>query len=178
MDSSSGVEQLVAQPGTGPTILDVIRRQLEPTLEMLQEVIDECPEELWDAGHGNVPLWQQAYHSIYWLHAWARDWTRPFEPPVFHTREALDMAAGATPVFTRQQLADYLGRVRAECDAFLRGFTPESLVEEQEAFGVKWTPADRLLGQIRHVQHHVGSMHTVLYGQTGRVPRWIGYGEE
>jgi hypothetical protein len=32
-----------------PTRVDVFRRHLEPTLEMLGQCIDACPDDLWDA---------------------------------------------------------------------------------------------------------------------------------
>ncbi len=159
------------------TIVDIIRRNLEPTLEMLSDIIEECPDEVWVADDGNAPIWQQTYHTVFWLNAWARDWAKPFERPSFHTREALDMVKGAAPVLTRQRLAEYLRRARAECDAFLDDLTPESLVLEYEAFGKRWTHADRILGQIRHVQHHVGAAHAIMCEKTGKTPRWVGYNE-
>ena len=40
--------------------------------------------------------------------------------------------------------------------------------------GLRTSMLDRMLEQLRHVQHHVGSMHTQLKRTIGRAPEWIG----
>lgn len=163
--------------GNVPTITEILRRQLKPTLQMLSNAIRTCPDEIWGATDENAPLWQQAYHTLFWLNAWLRDWGQKLEYPYFHTREALDMTRGASPVITRAQIEEYMDKVFSDCEAFLEAITPESLTQETEAFGKKWTVADRILMQIRHVQHHVGSMHSVLRRKAGTAPQWIGFNE-
>ena len=46
--------------------LDIIKRQFDPCLEMLGEIIDVCPEDLWLQEEAGAPFWQQVYHTIYW----------------------------------------------------------------------------------------------------------------
>lgn len=70
------------------SITDVLRRQLTPSIEMLQDVIEQCPEDMWEMDGRNAPIWEQVYHATYWLNAWARDWSIPFEKPAFHLVQA------------------------------------------------------------------------------------------
>jgi hypothetical protein len=156
---------------------EILRRNLRPTLDMLSNAVHSCPDDVWDAADETAPIWQQAYHTLFWLNAWLRDWNREFEPPAFHSDAARDLVRGAVPALSRSQIEGYMGQVYSGCEAYLDSISPDSLTEETEAFGQKWTLADRIVGQIRHVQHHVGSMHSILKRKSGKTPGWLGFNE-
>ena len=160
-----------------PTIVEILRRNLAPTLQMLSNAIRTCPDEMWNAADEGAPLWQQAYHTLFWLNAWARDWGQKLEYPSFHSDKARDLIVGASPVITKAQMEAYMDKVFSDCEALMDTVTPERLTQEIEAFGKQYTIADRVLGQIRHVQHHVGTMHGVLKRKTGHTPHWVGFNE-
>jgi hypothetical protein len=160
-----------------PTVVEILHRNLAPTLQMLSNVIRTCPDEMWNASDEGVPLWQQAYHTLFWLNAWARDWGYKLEYPSFHSDEARDLIVGASPVITKAQMEAYMAKVFSDCEALLETVTLELLTQETEAFGKQYTIADRILGQVRHVQHHVGTMHAILKRKTGHTPHWVGFNE-
>ena len=160
------------------TMVEVLRRHLEPTLEMLGQTINACPDALWDARDSGPPFWQYAYHALIGLDFWLSDSPQAFTFAPFHTREAL-IESGETPQQTvpREQIEGYLEQVVAKSRALLEGLTPEALTEEAEFAGKAWTPADRIVVQIRHVQHHVGQMNGILKRETGSAPGWVGFNE-
>jgi len=166
----------MTEPST-PTVVEILHRHLTPTFQMLSNAIRTCPEEIWSAADEGVPLWQQFYHTLFWLDAWARDWDKEFEYPTFHSDEARDLTPGASPVITKAQMEEYMAKVFSDCETLLETVTPELLTRETEAFGKQWTIADRILGQIRHVQHHVGTMHAALKRGTSHTPHWVGFNE-
>jgi hypothetical protein len=154
-----------------------LRRQLEPCIEMLRRSMNACPDDLWDARAGGPPVWEQLYHTIFWLHAWLRDWSRPLEYPTFHVREALDMRGVPARVVSRAEMRGYLDGAVTDCASFLSALTPESVQVPAEAFRKQWTPVDRILGQVRHVQHHVGYLNAVLRAGGSTPVAWVGYQE-
>ena len=162
-----------------PTMVDVLRRHLEPTLEMLGQTINACPDELWDARDKGPPFWQYAYHALAGVDFWLSDSPKTFAFPSFHTREAL-IESGETPAgaLSRQQIEAYLEQVTAKSWALLDRLTPATLLQETEFAGRPWTTADRILVQIRHVQHHVGQLNAALKGAVGGAPPgWVGFNE-
>jgi len=159
------------------TMVAILRRNLAPTLEMLSHAIEICPEEVWDDADGNAPVWQHAYHSLFWLNAWLRDWDEELERPPFHSSEAEGLAPGALPVITKEQMVGYQAKVYAETESLLDATMLERLTREREAFGVSWMLADRILGQMRHVQHHVGMMHAIISRKAGVDVEWRGFNE-
>lgn len=163
---------------TALTIVGILRRHFEPTLEMLRQTIRACPEELWDARDEGPAFWQYAYHTLFWLDAWLSDSPEAFQAPPFHTRDAL-LEAGETPsvTYSREQIEAYLEQVYAKCATFFEGLTLDTLTQESEFFERTWAGGDKVFGQLRHVQHHVGHMNALLRRKTGQAPGWVGYNE-
>ena len=158
------------EKATALSFTDILRRQITPAIEMLRDAIDQCSEDMWKQSSANAPIWEQVYHATFWLNAWARDWSTPFEKPAFHSDQALELESGASPVITREQMQDYLNKAKRECMSFIDGLTDDTLLIKQE--GRDYTPADRIIGQIRHVQHHVGMIHAQIKEATGKYPKW------
>jgi DinB family protein len=101
-----------------------------------------------------------------------------FEPPSFHTCDAL-LESGMLPTvpLSREQVEGYLDQVYARCAAFFDGLTPDTLTRESVFLGKMWTVEDRILTQLRHVQHHVGHMNGLLKRVSGSAPGWLGFNE-
>lgn len=160
------------------TMVDVLQRHFDPTIEMLRQALEACPDDLWDARDTGAPLWQLAYHVLLGIDYWFRESSEGFAFPPFHTREAM-LESGEVPdqALTRAQIEGYLEQVYARSHALLDRLTPKGLLREAAFPGGSWTVADRLLVQIRHVQHHVGQMNHLLKQKTGAAPGWQGYNE-
>jgi hypothetical protein len=160
-----------------PDIAEALRRQLGPCVEMLAAGIDASSEELWDERSAGPPVWAQIYHTLFWLDAWLRDWSRPLEYPPFHVKEALELRSVPAGSISRPAMREYLAKVSSDVDSHLASLTPESVQEPTVAFGKPWTPLDRILGQIRHVQHHVGYLNAVLRAGGCAPVAWAGFQE-
>lgn len=152
--------------------VEMLRRQLIPSIDMLQDVIEQNSDEMWTLSGVNIPIWQHVYHATAWLNAWARDWSTPYVKPEFHSNEARELDHGASPVITREQMREYLEKAREECMSFLDGLTDETVFAQEEAFGRTFTPADRIVGQISHVHYHIGVIHARIKQETGEFPKW------
>lgn len=160
-----------------PTLAAVLKRQLDCSLEMLAKAVELCPDDAWTDETAHAPVWEQVYHALFWFNAWLRDWTTPIEYPEFHVREALEIKKRAGKTIDRRQCLAYLAKVRADYESFMEGVDDARLLAVETAFGRPWTTADRILGQVRHVQHHVGYLNAILSAARGVRVHWIGYGE-
>lgn len=161
----------------GETISGVLRRNWEPTVVMLRRAIEGCPEEAWAVEDGNLALWEHAFHAVVWVDVWLRVAGEKWEKSAIHCDAAVGMKPGAGPVISREEMLGFLEAVLARRGRFLEALTDEVLLEHDGVMGAPWTRADRLLGQIRHVQHHVGCMSAILRRRTGKGVDWAGWGE-
>ena len=161
-----------------PDIVSILRRQMSPTLTMLGRVLEACPDELWAEDDGGIPVWQEAYHSLVGVFFWLRDdMSAPFEFPPFHNEDAGMMVKGAGPPIPRELILDYHRQACRRCEEVFDGLTPGKLTEQVCLNGINFTLADRILSQIRHVQHHTGCMYSLLRRRLGEGPDWAGFGE-
>ena len=160
-----------------PTLTTILERQLDCSLEMLAKAIELCTDDAWADEAGHAPVWEQVYHALFWFNAWLRNWEKPIEYPEFHIAEALDIKRRAGKTIDRSQVLAYLAKVRTEYEAFMAGVSDAGLLGVTTAFGRPWTTADRILGQVRHIQHHVGYLNAVLSARRSVPVPWIGYGE-
>jgi hypothetical protein len=165
------------RPTIGGTLTAVLKRQLDCSLEMLAKAIELCPDDAWADDSGHAPVWEQVYHALFWFNAWLRDWQKPIEYPEFHIAEALDIKRRAGKTIDRSQILAYLAKVSADYEAFMTGVDDAGLLDTATAFGRQWTTADRILGQVRHIQHHVGYLNAILSASRGVRVHWVGYGE-
>ncbi len=159
-------------------LAEVLLRQLESTFVMIAEVIWTCSPEQWRRRGPNPPLWQQTYHVLFWTSAWLRPFDHPMRAPAFHQDCYRDMIDSPLPALTQEQLSEYLHDVSDQSTGFATSLDDETLLTEMKVGGRRWTPADIIVSQIRHLQHHAGSMNSVLRAGGGRPARWHGYNEQ
>jgi hypothetical protein len=153
---------------------DIIVVNFERTLQMLERAIDDCPDNVWDLPDEAVSIWQYAYHCLIGLDVLLREPEEPFVPVSFHNDAGGNLLKGQGPVMTREQIVSYRDNVFARCRAVLERTSADDYTKDVEILGLKASLADRILDQIRHLQHHVGSMHTQLRRRTGSAPQWVG----
>jgi hypothetical protein len=157
-------------------MLAVLRRQFEPSLEMLADIVEACPAALWlDSRYGR-PLWQNVIHALTGVRFWLREASQPFSPPDFGQGPIPDL--DETPSFDvdKQTVTGYLESIRTVAGAFFAALDDERLLAASSVYN-KCTYADLILGQIRHLQHHVGYCNCLLKAGNASPGRWQGYAE-
>lgn len=155
------------------TLTQVIQRQFRPLLEMLHASIEACPDEAFTGEQ--IGLREHIYHALVGMDVWmSPDPTRyPFDQIVDDGAAQLERAASSR--ISRQFLIDCLGRVEAKVSALPEDSTEFFRVAMLR--GKPFTLLDRCLGQLRHVQHHIGAVNEILRSQGRNLVEWRGYGE-
>ena len=162
----------------GTAIVSILKRHLDPCFEMLRRVMDRCPEELWlEDGQGS-PFWQQIYHVVFYVEHWLREdyAARQFRSVVFEKRVSPDLGRRSPDHLTKAELKDYLARVREKVDRIFAALDDDRLSAPIRPRS-RNTYHDAILGQIRHIQHHVGQCNAILRRSGARTAGWLGYGE-
>ena len=153
---------------------DVVVVHVERALQMLKRAIDDCPDNARDLPDEALSIWQYAYDCLIGLDVWVREPGGPFAPPPFQNDAGGNLLNGQGAVMTRDQIVRYRDDAYARCRAVLERTSAADFTKDVEIMGFTASLADRALDQMRHVQHHVGSMHTQLRRRTGAAPQWVG----
>jgi uncharacterized damage-inducible protein DinB len=153
--------------------LDACRMNYEAIFKMLDEIIKLCPDELWNVRTDESPFWQQLYHTIFYTDFYISEAMWTFKKPTFAEEKANDLAYVASEAPTREQMQSYLEEAKKNCMSALEKMTPEQLEGENPFHWTGPTPAHRLVYNIRHTQHHVGWLNSMLARKTGKSAEWV-----
>ena len=141
-----------------------IWKQLGAAIDMLDDVINLCPDHLWTIGmwkddederYGQ--FWFIAYHTLFWLDLFLTGTMEGFKPPQPFIRGKLPEQP-----YTKEQIITYLSVCRDKCQSTLDGLTDE---RAQQRCVFEWMEPSFLelqLYSMRHVQEHVAQLSLVL----------------
>lgn len=146
-------------------------KQFGASIDMLENAIAACPDELWDA---ESKFWYNAYHTLFFFDYYLSEAPKSFSPPEPFTLSELD-PAGAMPerTYRKEELLAYLNFCRQKCHDFISGITADSdhkrFVNEARNYSIP----EILIYNMRHVQHHVAQLNLLLRQGMSHVPKWV-----
>ena len=158
----------------------LIQSQYHATLDMLEEAIRICPEDLWiDPGFTNV-FWHVAYHALFFTHLYLQDSREGIAPWSKH-REEYEFLGDTLPwpphnkpnigePYTKDEVLEYMDFCRQVVEDKVPALDLEA------ASGFDWLPFDKLELQfynIRHTQHHTGQLSERLRTSSDAGIRWV-----
>jgi pimeloyl-ACP methyl ester carboxylesterase len=154
----------------------ILRSQYHAALAMLRQAVERCPPALWESREAGEPLWQIAYHALFYTHLYLHDSLESFSAWERH-REAylFSETPPETPVDApdRALLLAYLDFCARQVDARV----PQD--DLAAASGFHWLPWSRLelhLYTIRHLQQHIGELTERLGSRAQVSVAWVGAG--
>jgi len=164
------------------TFTNAIGSQFGAAIDMLDNALRACPDELWRIRLWNDPsmppefseFWYVAYHCLFWLDLYLSGAIEGFTPPAPFTLDELD-PAGLLPdrVYTKAELLTYLDHSRRKLQS-----TIESLTDERASRGCKFTWGEvsfveLLLDNMRHVQEHAAQLNLILGQNSASARSWV-----
>ncbi len=158
----------------------VLRSQFGAAIDMLENAIRACPDELWNDRSQQIQFGTTVAHTLFWLDFYLSGITEDFSPPPPFTDEGLNRRGTlSAPVYGKAEMLAYLEHGRAKCRETIRTLTDE---RARETWGFDDWPekipfAELLLYTMRHVQEHAAQLGLLL-GQTHNLPPnwddWVG----
>jgi hypothetical protein len=148
--------------------------QLGAAIDMLDNAILACPEELWSDRSQNPEFWYVAYHTLFFLDLYASDSPDDFAPPSPFTLSELD-PAGVLPerVYTKSELRAYLEYGRNKNKAAIAALTDASARRRSAFSWLDLNNAELVLYTLRHVQHHAAQLNLILRQRVDAAPGWV-----
>jgi len=159
-----------------------IWQQFGAAIDMLENALLACPDELWRDRLWNnrserpeySEFWYIAYHALFWLDFYLSGSVEGFVPPAPFTLDELD-PAGLLPErpYTQGELQTYLDHGRKKCRATIEALTDE---KTRQRCGFAWGEisfGELLLYNMRHVQEHAAQLNLILGQKIGSAPGWV-----
>jgi hypothetical protein len=148
--------------------------QLGGAIDMLENAIHACPDDLWTRQTPEPQYWYLAFHTLFFLDLYLSDATGGFAPPAPFTLSEID-PDGVLPDggYTKAELLAYLGHGRTKARARVAALTPENAHKSCEYGWITLTVFEALLYNLRHVQHHTAQLNLLLRQAHHDAPRWV-----
>jgi uncharacterized damage-inducible protein DinB len=152
----------------------IMWQQLGAAVDMLENAIRACPEDLWEEKNNNHSFWYIAYHTLFFLDFYMSEKEEGFQPPAPFTLSELD-PSGILPerIYTKEELLDYIQYGRKKTKAAIDRLTSENLRERCSFRSPDVTAAELIFYTMRHVQHHAGQLNLMLRTKAGSATAWI-----
>ena len=149
--------------------------QFGAAIDMLENAVRACPDDLWRDRSRRPEYWYVAYHTLFWLDLYLSGAVAGFTPPAPFTLDELD-PAGVMPErpFEKQELLAYLAHGREKCRATIEALTAERASGRCAFTWGEVSFLELLLYNMRHVQHHAAQLNLILRQEIDSAPGWVG----
>jgi len=159
----------------------VLKSQYHAGLAMVRQAVERCPEDLWAATWHSNPIWQVAYHALFYTHLYLQPDEESFTPWEGAREEYQFLGPLPWPPhrppkigepYGKQDVLEYLRYCESKIDTWV-----DRLDLKAESSGFWWYPMSKLEHQfvnIRHLQHHVGQLSDRIRAASGNGIDWVG----
>ncbi len=158
----------------GGSIVKTCETQFIKTFAMMENMIEQCPEEIWSVKAGGFVFWQQIIHALSGANYWMRQPESAFTEPFADRKVYPELDNEPIGRVSREEMTEYKNYVKALCRDFFEGKDDSWLMEPSSILD-KISNMDVLLMQIRHIQYHVGHCNSILRDRGYRAVDWIEY---
>lgn len=152
----------------------ILWRQFGASIDMLENAIIACPDELWRDRSQQPEFWYVVYHTLFFLDLYLSGSVDGFSPPAPFTLDEMD-PRGILPerVYRKDELQSYLEHGREKCRAVIKALTQQN-AQRLCVFGWgEMSFSELLLDNMRHVQHHAAQLNLILRQKTDSAPKWV-----
>lgn len=152
----------------------IIWQQFGACIDMLENSLLACNDELWGDRIEPREFWYLVYHTLFWLDLYLSGSLEDFVPPSPFTLDELD-PAGIMPerIYSKEEMQTYLRYCRRKCQTTLEALTDEKANKLCVIGRLEMSFAELLLDNMRHVQHHTAQLNLILRQKTGSAPLWL-----
>lgn len=148
-----------------------IRDQFGASIDMLENVVQTCPDSLWEKEKGFSNL---TYHTLFFL-----DYYLTLQPVGFAAPDSFQHSEfednPPQEIFPKPEILNYLQSCKTKLGNLLSNFT-EDLAQSRwinESKTMDFSLIEILLYSLRHVQHHVGQLNRMLRQSGIEAPDWV-----
>jgi hypothetical protein len=152
----------------------ILWQQFGAAIDMLDNALLACPEELWSDRSRRPEFWYVVFHTLFFLDLYLSGSVEGFAPPAPFTLDELD-PAGLLPErpYTKDELHSYLEHGRRECRATIEALTDEKARRRCGFERLDLSELELLLYNMRHVQHHAAQLNLILRQTIDSAPGWV-----
>jgi hypothetical protein len=153
--------------------IDACGKQYRAMFAMLREAVKNCPRSAWAERTDEPAFYQQALHTVVWLDIYLGESREDFKPHPGLPKGAHDLSAPPGRPPTKRKVLDYIDKIGRKCSAKLRKLDAAALQSKNPFHWAGPTLAHHMIYNLRHAQHHLGMMNSILRRKGAKPAKWI-----
>ncbi|MFX0211613.1 MAG: DinB family protein [Candidatus Hodarchaeota archaeon] len=157
-------------------ISNAFQEQYGAAIEMLEQVVKNCPEEIWDDRTSGPPFWQVAFHTMWYLDWYlgkSKDDRMKFSPGFEADLKNLNKPPKET--LTPEQLLTYLFKIKKKSKQRIDQLTLHELMQLSIFEWHGSSIHSSLIYNIRHAMLHIGALNSRLLRKGMKLDNWVSY---
>ncbi|MEO6288881.1 MAG: hypothetical protein ABIO76_03105 [Ginsengibacter sp.] len=155
-----------------------VTSQYRASLKMLVDVINKCPNNLWDNGAYENRFWRIVYHTLFYTALYLNEGTSQFVPWRKHIANYNYLGSVNSDnkpviinsIYSKDEMIKYAKLIFKDCKKLIKD-------NDGKESGFDWLPLSRLeihIYNIRHLQHHIGQLIERLHQSGINRIKWEG----
>lgn len=152
--------------------ITILKKQLSTAFIMVQNMIHNTPDSIWNQKKGGYVYWQQIVHaitgSLYWLRTDNSQFTEPYSELMIYP----ELEKDPENELTKQQVLNLLDQAIQLAEVFFHHIDENRLLESSKIYE-KTTNLAVVLGQIAHLNYHIGHCESILRDKGVSNIKWI-----
>ena len=163
------------------SLIPILRDQFFSCYQMLETLVEVCPDEVWNRRYNDIPFWYQVYHTAYFVDYWFRMDSVgagfpsiPLDsciPPEF------EHAIPESVSVSRDSMRVYLRLIREKLTCLFASIKESDLTLPAFEQEPEVTLLDAVFSQTRHVMYNLGYCNGILRKQNLEEADWFAYNE-
>jgi hypothetical protein len=155
-------------------LLKSAKTQFDLSFSMLEQMIETCPDDLWNEKKGGFVFWQQLLHAFTGINFWLRLNNDKFIEPFLDKKVYPELDNEPENQLTKGDLTEYKNMVKEIAKVYFADKDDEWLGADSAIYK-KIKNLDVIFGQVRHIQYHVGHCNSILRENYRDAVEWIDY---
>ena len=163
------------------SLIPIAREQLFSCYQMLETLVEVCPDDVWIGVYNDIPFWYQVYHTVYFVDYWFRTDQEgtgfpgilldPRIPPEVESEIPADISV------SREQMRTYLRLIKQKLTRIFTAIKESDLSHPAFAQEPEVTLLDAIFSQTRHIMYNIGYCNGILRQQNLEEADWYAYNE-
>jgi hypothetical protein len=144
--------------------LDSMKRDILKSISMLEKIIENCPDDLWNKKASGYVFWQQLAHTFAGMYGWMREDKLEAIPPFSTFNGKKIYSEFENDPETALSKVDTIGLLNETKETVEKWFNEKDdnwLISPYKPYN-KRTNLDITIGQIGHVMYHIGHFDSIF----------------
>ena len=142
--------------------------------QMLEDVINNANDNIWNMKTGGHVFWQQILHSLMGSHFWFRLSNEKFIEPFIEKGYYPELEKDPENIMEKAELIKYKEEVRTIVEEYFKN-KDDNWLKEPSILYNKLSNLEIIMMQIRHLMYHVGFCSALLRENQATQIKWIDY---